>query len=221
MRKPLLKLCLRHNASSDKWIAQHNLKYYSNAALFCSFKLFSVRIVTAIETDFVSQPSLIFYQWKFHNRKMLDSDWSTYLFTQNLFGEFRKAAFWLVDGMLTISTSRQREFPKWLKQYYDIFMKHFGNSFTPSNKVEKINYFSTFLGLIFIEITRGPLKGESVVMVILLSRMEVSYCISWIFFVHWHKSCAHLGKTCGHDIVHRLGGMNAPNQALYVTIEIL
>ena len=27
----------------------------------------------------------------------------------------------------------------------------------PSNKIEKINYFSTLLGLIFIEITRGPL----------------------------------------------------------------
>ena len=26
----------------------------------------------------------------------------------------------------------------------------------PSNKVEKIKYFSTLLGLIFIEITRGP-----------------------------------------------------------------
>ena len=35
-------------------------EFYSNTALFCSFKLFSVRIVTAIETDFVSQPSLIF-----------------------------------------------------------------------------------------------------------------------------------------------------------------
>ena len=28
----------------------------------------------------------------------------------------------------------------------------------PANKVEKIKYFSTLLGLIFIEITRGPLK---------------------------------------------------------------
>ena len=27
----------------------------------------------------------------------------------------------------------------------------------PANKVEKIKYFSTLLGLIFIEITRGPL----------------------------------------------------------------
>ena len=27
----------------------------------------------------------------------------------------------------------------------------------PTNKVEKIKYFSTLLGLIFIEITRGPL----------------------------------------------------------------
>ena len=26
----------------------------------------------------------------------------------------------------------------------------------PANKVEKIKYFSTLLGLIFIEITRGP-----------------------------------------------------------------
>ena len=144
MRKPPLKLCLRHNASSDEWIAQHNLKYYSNTALFCSFKLFSVRIVTAIETDFVSQPSLTIYQWKFHNRKMLDSDWSTYLFTHNLFGESCKAAFWLVDGTLTISTSRKREFPKWLKQYYDIFMKHFGNSFTilikMQSKISKWGY---------------------------------------------------------------------------------
>ena len=28
----------------------------------------------------------------------------------------------------------------------------------PANKVEKIKYFSTLLGLIFIEITRGPLS---------------------------------------------------------------
>ena len=28
----------------------------------------------------------------------------------------------------------------------------------PANKVEKIKYFSTLLGLIFIEITRGPLN---------------------------------------------------------------
>ena len=27
----------------------------------------------------------------------------------------------------------------------------------PANRVEKIKYFSTLLGLIFIEITRGPL----------------------------------------------------------------
>ena len=29
----------------------------------------------------------------------------------------------------------------------------------PANKVEKIKYFSTLLGLIFIEITRGPFDG--------------------------------------------------------------
>ena len=28
----------------------------------------------------------------------------------------------------------------------------------PANKVEKIKYFSTLLGLIFIEITTGPLR---------------------------------------------------------------
>ena len=28
----------------------------------------------------------------------------------------------------------------------------------PTKKVEKIKYFSTLLGLIFIEITRGPLQ---------------------------------------------------------------
>ena len=31
----------------------------------------------------------------------------------------------------------------------------------PTNKVEKIKYFSTLLGLIFIEITRGPLRYPS------------------------------------------------------------
>ena len=30
----------------------------------------------------------------------------------------------------------------------------------PANKVENIEYFSTLLGLIFIEITRGPLQLE-------------------------------------------------------------
>ena len=30
----------------------------------------------------------------------------------------------------------------------------------PTNKVEKIKYFSTLLGLIFIEITRGPYNGR-------------------------------------------------------------
>ena len=30
----------------------------------------------------------------------------------------------------------------------------------PANKVEKINYFSTLLGLIFIEITRGPFENQ-------------------------------------------------------------
>ena len=31
----------------------------------------------------------------------------------------------------------------------------------PANKVEKIKYFSTLLGLIFIEITRGPFITNS------------------------------------------------------------
>ena len=30
--------------------------------------------------------------------------------------------------------------------------------YLPMNKVEKIKYFSTLLGMIFIEITRGPLE---------------------------------------------------------------
>ena len=32
----------------------------------------------------------------------------------------------------------------------------------PASKVEKIKYFSTLLGLIFIEITRGPFPVRSV-----------------------------------------------------------
>ena len=31
----------------------------------------------------------------------------------------------------------------------------------PSKKVEKIKYFSTLLGLIFIEITRGPFSNKN------------------------------------------------------------
>ena len=31
----------------------------------------------------------------------------------------------------------------------------------PADKVEKIQYFSTLLGLIFIEITRGPFQTAS------------------------------------------------------------
>ena len=33
----------------------------------------------------------------------------------------------------------------------------------PANKVEKIKYFSTFLGLIFIEITRGPFRQNTAI----------------------------------------------------------
>ena len=32
----------------------------------------------------------------------------------------------------------------------------------PANKVEKIKYFSTLLGLIFIEITRGPFQCNAI-----------------------------------------------------------
>ena len=73
-------------------VHQDELKYVSNSALFYRSETFIIKIEAAIETDQVtikSQPSLIIYQWKFLNRKMLDSDWSTVLFTHN-FRETRK-----------------------------------------------------------------------------------------------------------------------------------
>ena len=38
----------------------------------------------------------------------------------------------------------------------------------PANKVKKIKYFSTLLGLIFIEITRGPLHDNHLLVKTLL-----------------------------------------------------
>ena len=59
------------------------------------------------------------------------------------------------------------------KMYYYLLM-----ILIPANKVEKIKYFSTLLGLIFIEITRGPLHKQ--------------VCLkNWIIIVYENKLFCH------------------------------
>ena len=64
----------------------------------------------------------------------------------------------------------------------------------PANKVEKIKYFSTLLGLIFIEITRGPFSKHRSEYFLSIEDSKTNFIKTTVYAIYWWQQKQFLNK---------------------------